>query len=681
MVAESKAVFLSYASEDAEIVGHLAGALTAAGLEVWLDRNELRGGDAWDQTIRQRIRDCRLFVPIISARTEARPEGYFRREWKLAVDRSLDMSSRMAFIVPIVIDATPEAVADVPDAFRSVQWIRLTDAAPNAACVERISALLAGKPAPATRPSGATAEALGSRTGPRARRPWALPALGIGVLALLGAIAGIRYARSPAVSAPVASRATRAPAGFPEKSVAVIPFTDLSEQHDQAYFSDGMAEELIDLLVKIPELRVPARSSSFYFKGKPDQLRDIASQLGVANVLEGTVRKQGTHLRVSAQLVQAATGYTLWSETYDRELHDVFKTQDEIAAAVVKALRVSLLSSPQKSEGQTHNDAAYELYLRARALQASVTTQNMQHAYADLRKAVELDPDFALAWAGIADILSNDAWNITTVYPQAGKSIDQIWLTTWARARAEARDAAGRATRLAPNLAEPHFALAAVRWRLDRDWAGAEPEIARARALAPEDTRLMLFDAEAKIARGHLAEGIQLALRAERLDPLGRARRVIATGAAASGDLAAAEQSARRFVELYPSEEDADFNLGCIQLLRGNAAVALESFRRAPATGPFPAVGPPLALDALGHHAEAESLMAAVEARYGVDMAYQISYFYAQRGDAARALDWLDRAQRQYDGGLSRLAIDPMLRKLRGNARFEEMVRTLRLND
>lgn len=687
----SSAVFLSYASQDTVAATRIAEALSAAGIDVWFDRNELRGGDAWDRRIRSEIRACRLFIPVVSCSTEARTEGYFRREWKLAADRTHDLSDRVAFLLPIVIDSTSEATADVPEAFRHVQWTRLADGHPTAAFVENVSKLL-GR-APPVGP-GETGRAQGPAQGPaqapsnvpssRARTlPWrALVVtlfvflLGAGYLVRIGFPGAVGKVAGHQIGVPVHGSVATA---VPEKSVAVLPFVDMSESHDQEYFSDGMAEELIDLLVKIPGLRVPAWSSSSYFKGKPARVQEIAAQLGVAHVLEGTIRKQGNHLRVSTRLVQAATGYSVWSESYDRELRDVFQTQDEIATAVVKALKISLLQGHVPSAERTHSAEAYELYLRARALSATVTTENMSRAYADLRKAVTLDPGFALAWAGIAEALSEDNWDIRKIYGETSAPMQLVWPNVWATARAEARSAADRAVELAPDSAEAHLAKGAVLTRIEWDWPGGSAELDRALALAPDDTRVMLAAAELDVIRGEISQGVDLAKRAEELDPLGKARRVIAMGNAAAGDLVSAELSARRIVELYPTEEDAEFNLGCILLLRGELQESLEAFRRSPRNVPFFYLGPPLALDALGRHEEADSAMADAEPRFGADMAYQIAYFYARRGQTARAIEWLERARAQHDGGLSRAKIDPMLRDLRGSKGFRDLLQTLKL--
>ena len=400
MSEPSKAVFLSYASQDAEAARRICEALRAAGIEVWFDQSELRGGDVWDHTIRQQIHDCSLFVPIISAHTDARTEGYFRLEWKLAVDRSYLMADDAAFLFPVVIDATTDAGARVPEKFRTVQWTRLPAGETPAAFPQRVSALLAGtaKPSPASALAGRLQSAHakipvrpphdddGDRgTGVRRHR-CVVVARGDA-----GAAGVVREVASPAASQ------------IPEHSIAVLPFADLSARKDQEYLSDGLAEELLNLLSKVPGLQVAARTSAFSFKGHAVDVPTIGRQLMVAYVLEGSVRKVGNHLRVTAQLERADKGYQIWSETYDREFGDVFRIQDEISAAVVKALKVSLLASaaPPRSAG-TQSPDAYLVFLQGRAKMATDRLADAHAAAADFAHVIKLDPNYAPAYVELA---------------------------------------------------------------------------------------------------------------------------------------------------------------------------------------------------------------------------------------------------------------------------------------
>src|SRR5579862_2083871 len=350
MTGPNNAVFLSYASEDAVAAQRICDALRAAGIEVWFDRSELRGGDAWDRQIRKQIHDCALFIAVISAHSNARNEGYFRREWRLAVDRTHDMADDSPFLLPVVIDATTEASARAPDQFRQVQWSQLPDGATPQSFVDRVLRLLAptGAEAPgqarAAQRSATTTIHISKTPQSNLGSSWRFA---ITLLVIAAAVIAAGYfVIDRAVLARrvmVTDTAPPAVAAAPEKSIAVLPFLDMSEKHDQEYFSDGLSEELIDLLTKVPALRVPARTSSFSFKGKQATIADIAKALDVTHVLEGSVRKSGNTLRITVQLIRVDTGYHVWSETYDRKLDDIFQIQDEIAKSVVNGLKVSVL--------------------------------------------------------------------------------------------------------------------------------------------------------------------------------------------------------------------------------------------------------------------------------------------------------------------------------------------------
>ena len=400
MSEPSKAVFLSYASQDAEAARRICEALRASGVEVWFDQSELRGGDVWDQKIRQQIHDCALFVPIISTHTDERTEGYFRLEWKLAVDRSHLMADDATFLFPIVIDDTPDASARVPEKFRAVQWTRLPAGAAPPAFSQRVSALLAGTARAAREPAGAAHGAVPPRRGPGL---WMAVAA---VTALLTGTVGVLSWRAmtrapggaPATSKVGAPAASRAPA----HSIAVLPFADMSASKDQEYFSDGLAEELLNLLSRVPGLQVAARTSAFSFKGHAADVPTIGRQLMVANVLEGSVRKVGSHLRVTAQLVRTDNGYEVWSEIYDRELGDVFHLQDEIATAVVKALKVTLLGKAAPRSTSTQDPDAYLLFLKGRARMANQRLADIKAAAADFAHVLKLDPSYGPAYVELA---------------------------------------------------------------------------------------------------------------------------------------------------------------------------------------------------------------------------------------------------------------------------------------
>ena len=470
MTESPKAVFLSYASQDTEAARRIRNALHAAGLEVWFDQSELRGGDAWDASIRQKIRECALFVPIISANTETRSEGYFRLEWKLAVDRSHLMADDQAFLLPVVIDETPDASARVPDRFRERQWSRLPAGEKAEAFAERARRLIgSAETGVATAVGPAAAQRVATPATTKAAFPrWIVAGLGAAVLVPVAVIAFRTFTNEPATvavtkSAPETTSAPVTPK--PDKnSVAVLPFTNLSDDKANEYFSDGISEELLTVLQKIPGLRVAARMSAFSFKGKNATAQEIGEKLGVANLVEGSVRKSGKSVRITARLSRAATGEQLWSDSYTRDVKDVFAVQSELARTIVEQLRGQLggtMNASARAEltaqvqaavkGGTKNAEAYELYLQGKSFLNQFSQETAVRATDFLQRAVALDPTFALAWAALSR-----AGSVRGGYAMNRRDLDEGF--------ALARRAADRALALEPAL--PAAQLARMRVQL-----------------------------------------------------------------------------------------------------------------------------------------------------------------------------------------------------------------------
>ena len=305
----SQAIFLSYASQDADAARRICDALRAAGLEVWFDQSELRGGDAWDASIRKQIKECSLFVPIISANTNARPEGYFRLEWKLAVDRSHLMADNHTFFFPVILGEVSEPTALVPEKFRERQWTRLNDDAATNAFAARVAKLASGGGVSGISASSSplNSEFLNSATTVKTVFP-----------AGVGKSAGAQFS-SMAHGQPNLDpglrrddRGKRVVGGEQQTpSIAVLAFANRSASADDEYFSDGLADELLNVLAKIKGLRVAARTSAFSFKGKSDDIATIGQKLNVATVLEGSVRKSGNRVRISVQLIKVDDGFQL----------------------------------------------------------------------------------------------------------------------------------------------------------------------------------------------------------------------------------------------------------------------------------------------------------------------------------------------------------------------------------
>jgi TolB-like protein/cytochrome c-type biogenesis protein CcmH/NrfG len=664
MAESAHAVFLSYASQDAPAAARICQGLRAAGIEVWFDQSELRGGEAWDRQIRRQIHDCALFIPVISAHTEQRTEGYFRREWRLAVDRMLDMADDTAFLLPVVIDDTAEAAARVPERFREVQWSRAPAGELSAALTERIQHLAKaaqpGAPAPAVRaqaqtPAGASGGAL-----PQLRA--ARYAMWVG-LALLGLAGGYWFAVRPQ-PAPV-----KEAAAVTEKSIAVLPFVDMSEKRDQEYFADGLAEELLDLLAKTPGLHVIARTSSFSFKGKSDDIPTIGAKLKVATILEGSVRRSADHLRVTTQLVRAADGEHIWSETYDRQISDIFKVQDEIAAAVATALKLKLAPGQAATPSRSANADAYVQYMLGQQYFNHGGDEGYRRAVSAYREALRLDPNYAAAYAGLA----------YAQYYLADATGDQPGLE-----RAQA--AAQRAIELAPDLAMGYAARADLRGNIFWDWPGARRDYARAYELGPDDPFVLRRYSSLLQSLDELAEAIRLAQRAIELDPFSAsAWRNLGFALLTKGDRSGARTAAQRALAIDPSGLFNVVLASTIELLDHQPAAAREALRPLtdadPSAAAFRLTLLACAEHSLGHEAESQRALDEVIARGAAFGAYQIGVTYAWRGQKDQAFEWLERAYRQRDGGLAALKNDPILASLHGDARFTALLKKVNLAD
>jgi len=693
MTEPKKAVFLSYASQDAAAALRICEAVRAAGIEVWFDQSELRGGDAWDAAIRRQIKACSLFMPVISASTCARVEGYFRLEWKLAVDRSYLIATETAFIVPVVIDGTKDSDALVPDRFREVQWTRLIDGATPAAFAERVSRLLSTAQSPAgsslTAPtsapiaapsaqpfSAAPASAAAAAHSPavsRSRVTW--------VVIALAAAAG--YLAVDRFSAPRRSTQTEAASELPspttpavqpnspspginpisERSIAVLPFVNMSSDKEQEYFSDGLSEELIDLLTKVPDLRVPARTSSFFFKGKSETIPTIARELGVAHLLEGSVRRAGNRLRVTAQLIRADTGYDVWSETYDRELKDVFKVQDEIAGAVVAALKLKLPSAQNTSAHRTANTEAHNQYLLGLQSFNRRNVDGYGRAVDFYRKAIALDPNYAAGYAGLAFALTY----------LADTSGDAALLQ-------QALAAAEKAVALAPEQADGYVARGYFRGSINFDWAGAQADLAKGLDLDAGDSTGRRRYAQLLGTLGRFPEAVAEARRAVELDPLSEPSwQTLARLLTASRDFAAAHEASRRALEINPESGYALSSLGQILLLEGKAAEAAAVFRRIDARSLFELFGVAMAEHTLGRARESQQALDELTGKGAENAAYQIAEVHAWRGEKDKAFEWLERAYRQRDGGLADIKYDPLLNSLHGDSRYAALLRKMNL--
>ena len=674
------AVFLSYASQDAAAAERIGAALRSAGIEVWLDTSELRGGDAWDQRIREQIHDCRLFIAVISTHTEARDEGYFRREWKLAVDRTHDMSERKAFLVPVVVDGTSERGAAVPQKFREVQWTRLPGGETPSSFVERVAALLGARAGAAGSRAPATLAA--SAAGMRGRRAL-LIGLACAALGVLVAVAAILWrqsatraaAQAPAVNASQGGgeRLGSEPqeAAPPPGSIAVLAFADLSAEGNQGYFSDGISEEILNMLARVRSLSVASRTSAFQFRKAELGAAVIARRLGVRHLLEGSVRKSGKTFRIDAELVDGQSGFTRWAQTFDRPIDNIFAVQSEIAAAVVAALTQEVgqagesggAAPPQLARpGGTQNVRAYDAYLRGRAaFNLSVGEASDREALADFDAAIAADPKFAAAHASRSRSLVVIA-NWYSDAAHTGQLYDQ------------AIEAARTATTLAPDLADAQSALAFALFQGRLDVRAAREPYELSHALGQGDAAVMGRFALYCADTGRAAEAETAMRRALELDPLNPLmHRAMASVLYAAHRYADAIPHVNRALALNPRLSGAHAALGYALLMLGRTREARASFL-AEAQPLVRLTGLAIAEKALGNEAAATRARDELVAQLGDSALYQQAEVAAQWRDITGALGLLKRARELGDSGLVFARTDPLLDPLRQKPEFAELL-------
>jgi len=441
------------------------------------------------------------------------------------------------------------------------------------------------------------------------------------------------------------------PAGVPRQSIAVLAFDDMSPDHSQEYLSDGIAEELLNLLAKIPDLRVAARTSSFSFKGQNLEIPVIAARLGVAHVLEGSVRKSGSRVRITAQLIQADTGFHVWSETWDRTEEDVFAIQDEIAAAVVAQLRVKLLGEAPRAKSTDHE--AYELFLQARHLAHEITARSLEDSNAKYRQALTIDPEYAPAWVGLSSNYANQA---------------NYGLLPSAEGYALAREAAMRALASDPAYApvQANLGWLAI---VDGDLLAGAQHFERALQLDPTDLKVLRNAASLLQYLGRVEQAIDVVAFVTARDPLNpKSNNNLAVTYIQAGRWAEARDAAEVAIGLSPDLLGGQYLLGEALLGQGEAAAALAAFGRE-ADEFLRLKGRALALHALGRQEESRAGVQELAERWGGEWACEVAEVYGFTGDADAAFDWLDRALVQKEF-LSQVRWSALLRRLHADPRW-----------
>jgi adenylate cyclase len=445
-------------------------------------------------------------------------------------------------------------------------------------------------------------------------------------------------------------------------SIAVLPFVNISSDKQQEYFSDGLSEELTDHLVHSADLKVIARASSFQFKGRNEDVRSIARKLGVTYVLEGSVRKDGDQLRITAQLIRAADGVQLWSQSYDRNLVAIFAVQQEIADKVSQALRVAL---PGHRAGTREPDVrAYNLVLEGNYFKARRTLRDVEKAVQLYQQAIDINPDYALAWARLASAYLNEE------ILRGPPSEDQ---------NRRILAALNRALQLDPNLAWAYYTRGAFEANVTWNWAALQADAERIRKLDPRFDLLPSALGDLAFTFGEVDRAIELYqddLERNPLDP----NSLDSLGAAlcAANRLQQCLETRMRLLHLHPEFGGVNSSVGMARLYLGRFDAALAAMQLEP-NEDYRLRGMAIAYSALGRRTESDAALYSLTEKFATHDAYGIAEVHAYRGEVDNAMRWLDRAYRQHEPRMPEIKADPLLRNLHGDRRFQVLLTKMRL--
>jgi TolB-like protein/Flp pilus assembly protein TadD len=494
------------------------------------------------------------------------------------------------------------------------------------------------------------------------------PELAILTLLLLIAGAVLTFVRTPGheaarpQAAAAAPEVVAVPVGL---SIAVLPFADMSASQDQGYFADGMAEEILDILGRIPQLKVIGRTSSFQFKGRSEDLRAIGERLGAAYVVEGSVRKAGARIRVTAQLIDAHTGTHLWADSYDREFGDILNLQDQIAAAIARALQLAVVADDLRPSRPLQSTEAYTHFLRGRAGVDRGDETSLREAVGELEEVLALDQGFTRAAEALA-LANLNLIGTSTISSRTG----------WPLAASAAR----KALRLDPHSAVAHAVLGLQYATYDFNWAAAGEELDQALALKSRDPVALYLDSWLAFDLGRFDESLRLQNASLSIDPLN-------PDAYQNGGIIyyllgnpdAAEHALRASIEISPSFAGNHWYLGLIQLQRGQPQAALKEMQAEQTTITRDA-GLAMAFHALHRRTESDAALARAIRSSTVSTACNIAIVFAYRGERDQAFKWLERSVEQRDILLGhKFRNDPWLAPLRGDPRYKALLRRMNL--
>jgi TolB-like protein len=646
-------VFISHASQDTAVADTVVRALERAGLKCWIAPRDVVPGALYADEIVRAINESKVVVLILSEQAVA--SSHVGKE----IERA---SSKRRRIVALRTD--PVTLTRAFEYFLSEsQWIDVGSGGIEAAEAKLVDAVRRHlTPDSTIELSIPRDERTFDHKSATSRARWTVIASVAVVAMALTYFVVEKFWLAKHVTTEQA--ATTAQNVISDKSIAVLPFTDMSEKHDQEYFADGMAEEILDLLAKIPGLTVIGRTSSFQFKGKNADLRTIGTQLNAAYVLEGSVRKSGDQVRITAQLIKTRTGTHEWSETYDRHIGDVLKLQDAIAGAVVRELQLTVAYGELLSRSTLNNADVYDLILRGRHAADRWDKEGFDEAASLFQQALDRDATSAEAAAELA-----------YTYETQG---EENFLPP-AAAFEPARRAAAMALKLDPRNAQAHFVLGLVHYVYDWDWAASEREFHRVATLAPGSADAQRGEAFLSLALGRWDDALRQIKASLAQDPL----RVVSFYALAEiqlrrGQLPEAEAAMRRGLDIRPTFAWGHWLLGMVLLARGDRDAALLEMQQVTADDGRQS-GLAMAYYALGRRADSDAALALLLKEHADDSAYTIANVYAFRGQSDEAMHWLERAYAQKDSGVVYVKVEQPLRSLEKNSRFEAFLRKMNL--
>jgi TolB-like protein/tetratricopeptide (TPR) repeat protein len=642
-------VFISYASHDAAVSQNVCSALEAAGFPCWMAPRDVVPGTLYADGIVRAINESMILVLILSK--YAIESSHVGKE----LERG---ASKRHPIIALRTDAAPLTPAFEYFLGES-QWIEVR-ADGTGAAIERLVGAVRRHltPGSSMSPWYSPEGRAGTPGVTTQRRRRVIAAL---VVCLTLGAAYLWMAKPWSIGhRPAVGRFETAG----DKSIAVLPFTDMSEKKDQEYLADGMAEEILDVLVKIPGLKVIGRTSSFQFKGQNVDLRTVGTQLGARYVLEGSVRKSIDRLRVTAQLIDSRDGTHLMSQAYDRDVGDVLKMQDEIAASLVRALQIEVGAIPIVSRPATQNSEAYALYLQGLHAYERYDQEGFEQAEIDLKRALELDPSMAAASAGLALVYDTLAEFGVLAPPVAFE---------------QARHAAQHALKLDPNNALAHVVLGSIHDVYDWDWAAADRELRQAIACAPNDSAVLGLVGRHLMLIGRWDDALKEVNAALAQDPLNPGTSLVLNWVQVRrGRLVEAEAAARHVLEIIPTYAEAHYYLGVALLAGGRREEALAVFQKE-TDDETRLGGLAIVYHSLGRKEDSDAALARMQKDHADKYAFGIAEVYAHRGETEQALQWLDRAYAQKDSSLYLVKGDWPFRGLGADPRYKAFLRKMNL--